>query len=76
MKLYKVVYDNGLKIEEHNSNDLRIIGTDSVVSKYGTLYNNNFYTTREAARHDINKEYWKISENEKYIVTNKTFINA
>ena len=76
MKLYKVVYDNGLKIEEHSSDNLRMIGRDTVLSKCGMLYNNNFYTTREAARHDINKEYWKINENEKYIVTNRTFINA
>ena len=58
MKVYKPVFTNHWSIEELDTEDLRIVGRDTIVSKWGTIYNNNFYRTKEAAQKYISKEYW------------------
>lgn len=72
MIVYKPVFKNHWSIEEIDTKDLRIIGSDTVISRYGTLYNNNFYTTREAVNWWIAKEYGEAAPY-RYYITNKSY---
>ena len=56
MKIYKPVFTTEWIIEEINADDLRRIGKDTILHKCGTIYNDNFYTTRAGAVMYINKE--------------------
>lgn len=57
MKVYKPVFTDHWIIEELETDDLRRIGKDTIVSRAGTIYNDNFYTTRDGAQKYICWDY-------------------
>lgn len=71
MIIYKATFTNHWIIEELEAENLRTIGSDSTVDKYGTIRNNHFFKTKEAAAKWINKEY--VSADETIRIKSKSF---
>lgn len=72
MKIYKATFTNHWFIEELEAENLRLIGLDSTVDKFGTIRNNQFFKTREAAVKWVNKEY--VNADETIKIKNKSSV--
>jgi len=72
MIIYKATFTNHWIIEELETSNLRLIGSDSTVDKFGTIRNNLFFKTKEAAAKWISKEY--INADETIRIKNKSFV--
>jgi hypothetical protein len=71
MIIYKATFTNYWIIEELEAANLRTIGANATVDKFGTIRNNQFFKTKEAAAKWINKEY--VSADEIIRIKNKSF---